>query len=121
MFSFGDRLKAGFWTPSLSNTTNLDGSTAYQCIFLRVGAILAFAGKVDANPTAAAATTLGISLPVTSNIAAEEDVAGVGFCSAVQQGARLLGDATNNRITMQWLANDTANRGWSFVGMARLI
>ena len=82
---------------------------------------MTIAGKFMANPTAAAATELGISLPFASAIASEEDIGGTAACSAVQQSARLLGDATNDRISVQWLANDTGNRNWSFTCSARLL
>lgn len=114
-------LKSEVYTPTLTDVTNLDGSTAFQCMYIRLGNMVVVSGKFQADPTASAATELGISLPIPSNFTDDQELAGVAFCSAVQQGARLLADASNNRIAVQWLANDTANRGWSFICMYQII
>jgi len=112
----------GTYTPTLTNVTNLDATTAYQCQYLRLGDIVIVSGRLDADPTAAASTEVGISLPVASNIGAGPDLAGVAFCDAVAGlGARLLGDITNDRARMIWVATDTANRAFSFIFLYRII
>ena len=95
---------------------NLDGSTAYECQYVRVGNTVTVSGKVDVNPTLAATSTqLGISLPVTSNLGATEDCAGSAFCPTISsQGAAILGDATNNRAQMEWIAGDLTNQPMYF-------
>jgi hypothetical protein len=106
---------AGTWTPTLTNVTNLDASTAYEGQYVRFGSTVTCSGKVDVDPTAAAATELGISLPIASNFAATEQCAGVGQTPAVaQESVAILADATNNRASMQWIATDTANRSVYF-------
>lgn len=103
------------YTPTLTNVANLDGSTAYECQYIRVGNVITVSGKVDVNPTAAASTQLGISLPVASNIGATEDCAGAAFSPAIAgQGAAILGDASNNRAQMEWIAVDTTNQSMYF-------
>lgn len=116
-------IKSEVYTPTLSDVTNLDGSTAFQCLYIRLGHIVVVAGKFAANPTAGAptATELGMTLPIPSNIGAEEDVCGTATASAIQQSARIMGDATNNRASIQWSASDTANRNFSFIFMYRII
>ena len=103
---------AGTYSPTLTNVANLDGSTAYDAQYLRVGATVFVSGKVDVNPTApAAATQLGMSLPVASNIGAVEDVGGTAFASGIAgQGAAIIGDAANNRAEMNWVAGDVTNQ-----------
>ncbi len=111
-------IAAGFaastYTPTLTNVTNLAASTAYQCQYLQIGNTILVSGKVDVDPTAAAATELGISLPVASNFGATEDCAGTGAWLAVQQSAAILADTANDRASMQWLASDLANRSVYF-------
>lgn len=114
-------IKSDVYTPTLTDVTNLDGSTAFQANYMRVGNVVTVSGKFNANPTAAAATELGMSLPIPSNIAADEDVCGTAFCQAIQQGAAIKGDAANNRAAVVWLANDTANRTFFFSFTYRLI
>lgn len=107
-------LASGVYIPSLTNTTNVAASTAYECQYLRIGAIVHVSGRLDIDPTAAALTELGMSLPVASDFGATEDLAGCGFCTAVQQGTAIFGDAVNNRAFFRFLANDTANRDFFF-------
>lgn len=102
----------GTYTPTLTNTTNLDASTAYECQWLRVGSVVTVSGKVDVDPTAGAATSLGISLPVASNFGATKDCGGVG--STAGQSASIIGDAANNRASVNWTAVDTTNRSMHF-------
>ena len=105
-------LAAGAYTPTLTNVANLDASTAYSCQYLRVGNTVTVSCKVDVDPTLAATSTqLGISLPVASNLSSAEQCAGAAFASGIaSQGAAVLGDATNDRCQMQWVAGDVTNQ-----------
>lgn len=113
---------AGTYTPTLTNTTNLSASTAYQCQYMRVGSVVTVSGKVDVDPTGAGSCVLGVTLPVSSDIGAQEDVAGTAACPAVSGTAvAILGDVTNNRATFEWIAVDTANRSLFFTFTYRVI
>lgn len=113
---------AGTYTPTLTNTTNVAASTAYLCQYLRVGATVTVSGKVDVDPTAAGQVQLGISLPVASNFGAVTDCGGAAAAIAVAgQSAGVYADATNDRMTMEWIAVDTANRAMFFTATYRVI
>ena len=107
---------SGTYTPTLTNTTNLTGSTAYQCQYLRIGTTVLVSGKVDVNPTTAgSAALLGISLPIVSDIGAVEDCAGTACGTAVaSETAAIIGDAANNRASMSWIVVDDANHAMFF-------
>ncbi len=107
---------AGTYTPTLTNAANLDASTAYACQYLQVGNTVTVSGKVDVDPTApAAATQLGISLPVASNFGAAEDCGGTAFATGIAgQGAGIRGDAANNRAEMVWVSGDITNQPMQF-------
>lgn len=108
-------LVSGTYTPTLTGVTNVAASTAYQCQYIRVGAVVTVSGKVDVDPTAAVATQLGISLPVASNLGALEDCAGTAAAPAVAgQSAAIYADITNDRAQMEWVAVDLANRSMYF-------
>lgn len=109
-------LASGTYTPTLTGVANVAASTAYQCQYMRVGSVVTVSGKVDVDPTApAAATQLGISLPVASNLGAAEDCAGTAFAPAIAgQGAAILGDAANNRAEMNWVSADITNQPMYF-------
>jgi hypothetical protein len=98
----------GSYTPTLTNVTNLDASTAYQCWYFKVGSKVTFWGKVDVDPTASAATELGISLPVASGFANPQDLVctvGSGFSMAVQ----ITADVANGRAKLSFAAPSTSN------------
>lgn len=113
---------SGTYTPTLTNVTNLDASTAYSCQYSQVGTVIVVSGKVDLDPTAAGLVQLGISLPIASNLANANECGGVAFASGIAgQGAAILGDATNNRAELDFIAVDTTNQPMYFVFQYRVI
>lgn len=109
--AWDDAPVSGTWTPTLTNTTNIAASTAYAGQYLRVGNSVTCSGKVDIDPTAAGQVVLGISLPVASNFATDQQCCGTASAIAVaSQSAGIHADTTNDRATMEWIAVDTANR-----------
>jgi len=102
---------AGVYTPTLTNVANLDASTAYQCQWLRIHNVISVSGRVDVDPTAAASTKLGISLPRPSSFLASNNCAGAAAASAIAgQSAAILGDVTNARAQLEWIAVDLTNQ-----------
>jgi hypothetical protein len=115
-------LAAGTYTPTLTNTTNVAASTAYQAQYLRVGATVTVSGKVDIDPTAAGQVQLGISIPVVSNFGATEDLAGTASAIAVAgQCAGVYADAANDRATLEFITTDTSNRAMFFTFTYQII
>lgn len=116
-------LASGVYTPTLTNVANLAASTAFQCQYLQVGSVVTVSGKVAVDPTlAATATELGISLPVASNFGAAEDCGGVAFATGIAgQGAGIIGDAANDRASMNWVAGDISNQNMSFCFSYRIL
>lgn len=109
-------LASGVYTPTLTNVANLDASTAYECQWLRVGNVVTVSGKFDADSTAGgAATQLGISLPVASDLGALEDLGGTAVSGGSSQTGSITGDLTNNRARVDYVAADTTNRVMSFI------
>ena len=110
-------LASGTYLPTLTGVANVAASTAYQCQWSRVGNIVTVSGKCDLDPTApAAATQLGIELPVASNLGAAEDCAGAAFASGIAgQGAAIRGDATNDRAELVYVSGDITNQSMFFL------
>ena len=109
---------SGTYTPSLANTTNITGSTPYACQYMRVGNVVTVSGRLNIDPTTSgAASEMGISLPITSDITATTQCAGTGSVSTttteVSTGG-ILGDTTNNRATFRFVAGGTAARDYGF-------
>jgi hypothetical protein len=110
-------LTDGTYTPTLTNVTNIAGSTAYVTGYYRIGNSVTVFGKVDINPTLSAATAseIAISLPVASDLAQEEDLGGVAVSdSLASETARIKGDATNNRASIVFKSISVSNDSYSF-------
>ena len=108
---------SGTYTPTLTNSTNLDASTANVTPWSRNGSVVTVAGTVSIDPTAAGptATQLGISLPVASNFANAVQAGGTAASGATEtETFSIYSDATNDRVVMDGLARNTANHSVSF-------
>lgn len=106
---------SGTYAPTLTNVANLDGSTAFTCQYMRVGNVVTVSGKVSVDPTAAASTELGISLPIASALTAVEQVGGTAYATGIAaQGAAITGDASNDRAQLQFISVDLTNQGMPF-------
>jgi hypothetical protein len=113
----------GTYTPTLTNTTNVAASTAFQCQYIRLGDMVIVSGRVDVDPTSASAVTLlGISLPVASNIGAVEDLAGVAFNTAIAGlGGAIHGDVTNDMASLDYVPSNAANQPMYLMFMYQII
>lgn len=107
---------SGTYTPTLTGVTNVAASTARKCQWIRVGNVVSVSGSFDIDPTAAAATALGISLPIASNLALATDLGGTmaGDSSAAIEAGAIRGDAANDRAEVTYTAVNVANHTCSF-------
>lgn len=110
----------GVYTPTFTNGANVAASTAYSGRFWFRFSDLVFVPSLffDVDPTAAAgtATTIAISLPVASNFTnAAQCIGGVSASNVALEAVGVTGDSTNDRATMTWFSQTTANHnmvGW---------
>jgi hypothetical protein len=110
-------LAAGTYTPTRSAETNLDANvTMTEAQYMRVGNTVTVSGRFTADPTLTATTTsFEITLPVSSNLGAADDVAGTAFCGSIAgQGAMVFGVAANDTAKVQWVAGDVTSQTWSY-------
>jgi hypothetical protein len=110
-------LLSGTYTPTLTNTTNIGTSTPYVTGYFRVGNSVTVYGKVDIDATAAggAATELQMSLPISTNMASEEDLGGSATSDAVASlNAKIKADATTDRASFVFKALSITNDSYSF-------
>ena len=106
---------SGTYTPTLTGVANVAASTAAACQWLRVGSVVTVTGVLDLDPTAAALTQLGISLPIASNLTALGQCAGVAVAPGIAgQCAAVRGDVTNDRAQLEYVAVDLTNQPWAF-------
>ena len=114
---------SGVYTPTLTNVTNLDGSTAYECQYLRVGDTVTVSGLVDIDPTTIANfTELGISLPIASTFTNVRQAGGTAVSAVVtQEVAGIAADPGNARAKMVWTASVNSNTVMYFTFTYRIL
>jgi hypothetical protein len=101
---------AGTYTPTLTNSVNVDASTAFVSQYFRIGQIVCVTGKVNIDATSnTTSTDLGFSIPVSSNFANEQEVAGTMTSPSVQETGSVLADTTNDRAIVRYISAGTSN------------
>jgi hypothetical protein len=106
----GSQITWGTYTPTASTFTNLDSATPAVCQYMRVGAVVTVSGMVTVNATASANTQFEITLPVASNLAASNQLAGTGAVfggASASDTVRIQGQSTNDRALLNWHATST--------------
>lgn len=105
---------SGTHTPTLTSVTNVNGTpTATQGQYIRVGNSVTFSVTVTLSATATGLVELGISLPVASDFSADYNAVGNAVATVVSSVAiagQVLGDVTNNRLSLVYSAPDTEAR-----------
>lgn len=91
----------GTYTPTLTNTTNITGSTAFLTRYTRVGNVVTVYGYVTINFTGAGNFALGMSLPIASNLGTLTlDLAGSGGANVTANvSTGIFADTANDRAT----------------------
>jgi hypothetical protein len=101
---------SGTYTPTLTNVTNVDASTAFVSQYRRLGDIVCVTGKVNIDATAnTTSTDLGFSIPVASNFANEQELAGTMTSPSAQESGAVLADTTNDRAVVRYVSTGTGN------------
>lgn len=89
------------YTPTLTNTANITGSTTYTTYYQRIGNKVEVWGKLDLDPVAATTETeIGISLPVASSFANDMSLSGTGACGGNNSTAGIEADVSNSRAKL---------------------
>jgi hypothetical protein len=115
---------SGTYTPTLTDVANIAAHTVYDCQYFGGGGVVTVSGRCAIDVTSAAANTvLGISLPIASNFSAAEQCAGTANANgAVSMSAGILGDTTNDRAQIQYIAtSNTGNNDFYFTFTYRVI
>lgn len=102
----------GSYTPTLTNTTNVAASTASSCGWYRVGDMVTVFGKVQIDPTAAAATILTMSIPIASGMTGgDTDAGGTGASSNITgEVIPIVSDGGADVVRFKFVATDITNR-----------
>jgi len=116
-------MASGTYTPSLTNTTNIDASTAYPWQYIRFGKQVVFSGKMDIDPTSAASTAsvIKISLPIAADFTGNSQASGtcvgdVASGTQLHSGYMFSGSSTDT-LDLQFNSITTSSREFRCSGM----
>ena len=110
------KLDHGTYTPTLTNTTNIDASTARLATWSRVGNTVTVGGQLDIDPTlTASATLLGISLPVASALTTAYQLGGTANATGIAgMSGGIEADDTNDRASLKFVSTDITNQTMTY-------
>lgn len=109
---------SGTYTPTITRDANLDATTAYACIYCRVGNVVTVSGEFAADPTSAsAATAFRMTLPIASNFSATGDCSGTanGQAASANPWNITPSTSTDQAIFACPSPGVTGNTGFSFI------
>lgn len=74
---------SGTYTPTIATVSNISATTSRLCNYVRIGKYIQVSGSVDIDPTSATTLTeFRLTLPISSNLANDFDLAGSGMAAA---------------------------------------
>ena len=107
-------ISSGEYVATLVDVTNVAASVLVASRYIRIGNQVQVFFEVTVDATAAAATELGISLPVASALAAAADLTGLANSGeTVGEPATIAGDLTNDRAALSYTAVGTGVVTWA--------
>jgi hypothetical protein len=123
-WDMGTITETGTWTPTLTNTTNVAASTAYEFKYSRVVGtedIYTFSGEVDIDPTTTVTlTVLTFTLPTSTNIVNTYDLSGTA-ADDLGTACRVAGNVGGNSGQVRFTPVDVTNRRFSVHGQFKFI
>lgn len=102
------------YTPTLTNTTNIAASTAYETYYIRIGNTIHVWGTVDIDATTASTVCeMGFSLPVSTSLTQIYDVAGTASFED-NTSVQIKADVGNTRAVWRFTPQTATNNKYSF-------
>jgi hypothetical protein len=109
-------ITSGTYTPTLTNVSNVDASTAYTCHYTQIGNIVTVSGRIDVDATGVGFdAVIRISLPIASNLTTTEDASGVIASNSGSEQGFIEADAANNTALTALGATATVNLEYRFI------
>jgi len=102
----------GTYTPVLTNTTNLTGSTAYLTNYYQIGDMVTVFGSVGVDPTSTGATELRMEVPISSGFTVPDTMCGgTAACDTVTDEviAILAVSGGADVVSFKWNATDVTD------------
>jgi hypothetical protein len=99
----------GFYTPTLTNVSNVTATTAYEAYWLKVGTKVTVFGQLDIQATALGAAVVGMSFPVAVTTIFAHQASGNVSSGVEGETGHVKADDINLRAELTLNANGTLN------------
>lgn len=120
--TWGLELEVNSWTPTFSNTTNLDANPSGAVTrYVRIGSVVLWYMYFELDVTSSGAFTFQASLPVASNFTTSAQVIGTAATGAGAGYARVLSNSTNDTLSFSGSTTSTGLTGWTSSGLYIII
>jgi len=107
--------KSGYYTPTLTNTANIDASTAYACIYSVSGDMVTVSGTVDIDPSSASvATELRMTLPIATTFTNTLQGNGTATPTLIQASWGIESVNGASTVAFKCSSNDVSNLQYKF-------
>lgn len=122
--TFENYTGGGTWSPTIPAATNTDAQSITDAYYFRTKDLVYFGVVLAVDvTTSAAAGTIAITLPVSSNFTTASDAAGT--CGTTSGGdpithSAVQADGTNDRLTWSWKITGTSNSTYYCHGVYRI-
>lgn len=111
--------ESGTYTPVATAVLNVAAVTVASAHYMRVGTVVTVSGLVNIDPTAAGVAQVRLTIPIASNFASNAQAAGVA--SSQTESARIMSDATNDAVIIDYSAVSTSNTGFWYTYTYRIV
>lgn len=115
-------MASGVYTPTVTGVSNALSVTAHPSIWIRVGDIVTVTGRADVTANTNSGVTLGVSLPVPSNLGGTYDLSGLANShNAPRAAGTCVADTANDRATIAYLADNSISNQISYQFSYRIL
>ena len=112
----GGNVFSSTYTPTLTNTSGINSSTASACQFMRVGSVVTVSGQVTIVTSSSGTCNMKMTLPVFSSFTAARQAGGtfVGSTTAPIDVGQIVADVAGDRFEWKWDDSVGTNNVFSF-------
>lgn len=105
-------IASGTWTPTVAGVINVDSTAVVGVgMYMRIGDVVTAAVRVTIDPTAAGATTISLSAPVSTTFSAVESANGIaaGIAGSVIDEGGVQAQAATDDVLVSFEASSALN------------
>lgn len=108
---------SGYYTPTITDIANISSTTAYECMYIRVGNVVTVSGMIDIAPVSASTVTrVWLTTPIYSGFYTQKDAGGTGYSrnGSATVSCGFTSNTVNHVVELLYITPTTAVAQFSF-------